>query len=155
MDAQRPMLSWKIQDSRPVLGNCLSIQVGPTAKWVGSGQGDVWDRSGRNRQFPGCAIWRFCARTEQTLLLASLVWDQNGKASAPSEPSWWRPGFSIRKTGTAKWIGYENPKLRQVRESGAVWITTPTRKRQRNRENKSDFRFHFLRPSLSGAARCM
>jgi len=147
MDAQRPMLSWKIQDSRPgARQTAYQIQVGPTAEMVGSGQGDFWD-SGRvetdNSQavpYGGSAL-----EPSKRYYWRVLVWDQNGKASAPSEPSWWETGLLHQENWKAKWIGYEESELRQVRESGAVWITNADTEAPKEAEKTNhDFRFHFL-----------
>jgi len=100
MDAQRPMLSWKIQDSRPGARQLpIKFKSVRQPKWVGSGQGDFWD-SGRveNRQFPGCAIWRFCARTEQNVTIGEFWYGiKTARHRLLVSRVGGRPGFSIRK----------------------------------------------------------
>ncbi len=73
-----------------------------------------------------------------------LVWDKDGKAGAPSEPSWWETGLLRQENWKAKWIGYEESELRRVRESGAEWITdTGGEAPKEATTTKHAFRFHF------------
>jgi len=133
------------------------IQVGPTAKWLAAARAMSGTAVGSNRPFP--RLWPYggsALRTEQTFILASFVWDQNGKHRLLVSRVGGRPGFSIRKNWKAKWIGYEESELRQVRESGAVWITNADTEAPKEAEKTNhDFGSIFFWPSLSGAARCM
>ena len=146
MDVKEPRLSWKIEDSRlRARQTAYQIQVASTAESLVNGKGDVWD-SGRvesenSRSIPygGAAL-----EPSRRYYWRVVVWDQDGKASAPSEPSWWETGLLEQKNWKAEWIGYEESELRQVRQSGAVWITNAgTEAPKEAAKTSHDFRFHF------------
>jgi alpha-L-rhamnosidase len=146
IDAKQPVLSWKIQDSHPgARQSAYQIQVGSKAEILASGKGDVWD-SGRvesdNSQavpYEGPAL-----EPSKRYYWRVLLWDHNGNASAPSEPSWWEAGLLNQENWKAQWIGYEESELRQVRESGAEWITNSgTETPKETEKTNHDFRFHF------------
>jgi alpha-L-rhamnosidase len=146
MDAKQPLLSWKIQESRPgARQSAYQIQVGSTEEMLASGKGDVWD-SGRieSDNSRGVPYGGPALEPSKRYYWRVLVWDQNAKASAPSEPSWWETGLLNQENWKAQWIGYEEPELRQVRESGAMWITnTDTEAPKETEKTNHDFRFHF------------
>src|SRR5580704_16904705 len=125
MDAAKPQLSWKIQDSRPgARQTAYEIQVAAKAETLASGKGDVWD-SGRveSSESLGVPYGGPAMEPSRRYYWRVLTWDQDGKALAPSAPSWWETGVLQQENWKAKWIGYEEPELRQVRESGAKWNT--------------------------------
>src|SRR6266849_8357780 len=146
MDAKEPRLSWNIQDSRSgARQTAYQIQVATTAAILAGGKGDVWDsgrvESDNSRFVPygGPAL-----EPSKRYYWRVVIWDQDGKVSAPSAPSWWETGLLNQENWKAEWIGYEEPELRHVRKSGAVWITNantdaPTDAEKANHE----FRFHF------------
>ena len=112
---------------------------------LASGKGDVWDsgrvesENSRSVPYGGAAL-----EPSKRYYWRVVVWDQDGKASAPSEPSWWETGLLDQENWKAEWIGYEESELRQVRQSGAAWITNAGTEAPKNAERTShDFRFHF------------
>jgi alpha-L-rhamnosidase len=149
MDSEKPLLSWKIQDSRAgARQTAYQILVSSTTEMLARGKGDIWDSrrvdSDNSRAVPyeGPAL-----KPSTRYFWRVLVWDQNGKASVPSEPSWWETGLLNRENWKAQWIGYEEAELRQVRESAAEWITNADAEAPKEAEKTNhDFRFHFDLP---------
>src|SRR5580692_10022255 len=146
MDAAKPRLAWKIQDSRPgARQTAYEIQVASKAEMLAGGKGDVWD-SGRveSSDSLGVPYGGPALRPSKRYYWRVLLWDEDGKALTPSEPSWWETGLLEQGNWTAKWIGYEEPELRHVRESGAAWITNADGEAPKDATStKHDFRLHF------------
>jgi len=146
MDSQEPVLSWKIQDTRPgARQTAYEIQVAFSVSSLEAGKADVWD-SGRvesdnsigvSYKGPGLVpstryFWRV------------LAWDRDGKQYPASDASWWETGLLDQANWKAKWIGLEEPELRAVRESGAAWITNAeTEGPKEVDKTEHNFRFHF------------
>src|SRR5260370_16371581 len=73
-----------------------------------------------------------------------VVWGREGKKSPPSDVSWWETGLLQQENWKAKWIGYEEPELKHIRESGAQWITNSDTEAPKSAEKAAhDFRFNF------------
>ena len=146
MDTAKPRLSWKIQDSRPgARQTAYQIQVASKAELLAGGKGDVWD-SGRveSDNSQGVIYGGPAFEPSKRYYWRVLVWDKDGKAGAPSEPSWWETGLLQQENWKSKWIGYEEPELRQVRESGAEWITSADGEAPKDATStKHEFRLHF------------
>jgi alpha-L-rhamnosidase len=146
MDAREPLLSWKIQDSRPgARQTAYEIQVASSVSLLESGTADIWD-SDRVQSSNSIGV-----RYEGRALVPSkryfwrvLAWDGDGKQYPRSNVSWWETGLLEQGSWKAKWIGYEESELRYVRESGAVWITNADTEAPKEAEKTNhDFRFHF------------
>jgi alpha-L-rhamnosidase len=146
MDAEKPLLSWKIEDSRAgARQTAYQIQVASSAETLADGKSDVWD-SGRMESANSAAVQYAGPALESSkrYYWRVLVWDQDGKALAPSEISWWETGLLKQENWKAKWIGYEESELRAVRESGAVWITNGETESPKDAEKTNhNFRFQF------------
>jgi alpha-L-rhamnosidase len=146
MDAKKPLLSWKLQDSmQGARQSAYEIQVASTAEMFASAKADVWD-SGRveSDNSLGVPYGGTALEPSKRYYWRVLVWDQDNKMLAPSETSWWETGLLEQKNWNAKWIGYEEPELRRVRESGAEWITNPETEAPKGADKtQHDFRFHF------------
>jgi alpha-L-rhamnosidase len=146
MDTAKPQLSWKIQDSRSgARQTAYQVQVASKAELLLGGQGDVWD-SGRveSDNSLGVTYGGPALEPSKRYYWRVVVWDQDGKASAASETSWWETGLLQQENWKAKWIGYEEPELRHVRESGAEWITNADGEAPKDATStKHEFRLHF------------
>jgi alpha-L-rhamnosidase len=146
MDAAQPRFSWQMQDVRPgARQTAYQIQVASAVEILARGKGDVWD-SGRveSDNSQGVSYGGPALEPSKRYYWRVLTWDQDGKASAASAPSWWETGLLKQENWKAKWIGYEEPELRRVRESGALWITNAdTEAPKEGNETKHEFRFHF------------
>jgi alpha-L-rhamnosidase len=146
MDTAKPLLSWKMQDTRSgARQTAYQIQVASKAELLAGGKGDVWD-SGRveSASSQGVIYGGPAFEPSKRYYWRVLVWDKDGKAGAPSESSWWETGLLQQENWKAKWIGYEEPELRQVRESGADWITNANGEVPKDATStKHDFRLHF------------
>jgi alpha-L-rhamnosidase len=146
MDAAKPRLSWKIQDARSgARQTAYQIQVASKPEMLAGGKGDIWD-SGRveSDNSLGVTYGGPALEPSKRYFWRVLLWDQDGKASAPSESSWWETGLLQQENWKAQWIGYEEPELRYVRESGAEWITNADGEVPKDAPNtKHEFRFHF------------
>jgi alpha-L-rhamnosidase len=146
MDSKEPLLSWQMEDSRAgARQTAYQIVVGSTEASVAAGKGELWD-SGRVESdiSQGVPYKGTAFEPSKRYYWRVVIWDQNGKASTPSAPSWWETGLLDQENWKAKWIGYEEPELRQVREAGAIWITNAEGEAPKQAEKTDhDFRFHF------------
>jgi alpha-L-rhamnosidase len=146
MDVANPVLSWKLQDaSDGAEQTAYEIQVASSRALLETGKPDIWDSKrvesgdsiGANYGGPGLApsrryFWRV------------FVWGREGKSYPPSDVSWWETGLLRQENWKAKWIGYEEPEHRNVRESGAEWITNAEAETPKGSEKTAhDFRLHF------------
>src|SRR5271154_3430480 len=147
MDSREPSLSWQMKDARAgARQTAYQIVVGSTEAGVAAGKGDLWD-SGRveSEISQGVAYKGAALEPSKRYYWRVVVWDQNGKASAPSATSSWETGLLDQGNWKANWIGYEEPELRQVREAGAIWITNADGEAPKGAEKTThDFRFHFV-----------
>jgi alpha-L-rhamnosidase len=146
MDGEKPLLSWKIEDSRHgAKQSAYQIQVASTAEKLASGKADVWD-SGKveSDNSVGVAYGGPAFEPSKRYYWRVVTWDQEGKPSAPSATSWWETGLLKQENWKAKWIGLEEPELRRVRQSGAQWISNPETEAPKGAKKTShDFRFRF------------
>ncbi len=146
MDAKKPVLSWKLQDtSAGARQTAYEIQVASSSALLAAGKPDVWDSK---RVESGDSIG---VRYEGPALNPSkryfwrvLVWGRDGKAYPPSDDSWWETGLLRQENWKAKWIGYEEPELKYIRESGAEWITNSDTEAPKSADKAAhDFRLDF------------
>jgi alpha-L-rhamnosidase len=146
MDAKNPVLSWKLQDtSAGAQQTAYEIQVASIGTSLSAGKPDVWDSGrvesgdsiGQNYGGPVLApskryFWRV------------MVWGRDGKPYPASDISWWETGLLRQENWKAKWIGYEEPEHRRLRESGAEWITNADTEPPKTADKAAhDFRFRF------------
>ena len=145
IDTLKPILSWRLQDGR--LGakqSAYEITVfskTPTA----DAKADVWD-SGRitsdqsvDVPYNGPAL-----TAEKRYFWRVRAWDKDGKAYPASDVNWWETGLLTQSNWKAQWIGYEDPEMHGIRESGAKWITNAAAKPASTAEDtRHDFRFQF------------
>jgi alpha-L-rhamnosidase len=127
MDAPQPKLSWQLRDTRfGASQTSYQIQVASTAAALASGKGDIWDSGrvesavSRNLAYAGPAL-----EPSRRYFWRVQLWDQAGHPYPPSDITWWETGLLLQKNWRAKWIAYQEPELRAIRESGAAWITNP------------------------------
>ena len=146
MDSEKPVLSWKIEDSRhSARQTAYQIQVASSEENLAGGKADVWD-SGQVASDNSIGVWYAGPALEPSkrYYWRVVTWDQDGQPSAPSAVSWWETGLLKQENWKAKWIGYEEPELRKVREAGAMWISNAeTKAPEGAKQTSHDFRFHF------------
>jgi alpha-L-rhamnosidase len=146
MDAEHPLLSWQLRDSREgARQTAYQIQVASTSQSLGAGKADVWDSgkiesdNSRDVAYAGPAL-----QPSKRYYWRVLLWDRDAKPYPPSDSAWWETGLLKQSNWNAKWIGYEEPELRAVRESGAEWITNPeVADYSATTDPRHDFRLHF------------
>ena len=127
MDAEHPRLSWQLRDPRDgARQTAYQIQVASTSAMLSSGKADVWD-SGRIESaethdivYAGPPL-----QSSKRYFWRVLAWDGDKRPYSANDATWWETGLLHQSAWQAKWIGYEEPELRSVRESGAQWITNP------------------------------
>jgi alpha-L-rhamnosidase len=146
MDTPQPRLSWQLRDTRfGAMQSAYQIQVAATAAALRSGKADVWDSgraesgASRNIVYAGPAL-----EPSKRYFWRVQLWDQAGQPYPVSDITWWETGLMLQKNWTGKWISFQEPELRAVRESGAMWITNP--ETQGPKESSSTlhaFRFQF------------
>lgn len=146
MDAEKPVLSWELQDmSEGAQQTAYEIQVASSHALLAEGKPDIWDSQ---RVVSGNSIgvlYEGPTLTPSTRYFwRVLVWGRDGKPYPPSGVSWWETGLLRQENWNAKWIGYEEAEHKYVRESGAQWITNPDTQAPKGADKTShDFRLHF------------
>jgi alpha-L-rhamnosidase len=126
IDATKPRLSWILNSSeRDQRQTACQILVASSAAKLKAGQGDLWDSgkvvSGQSVlvSYAGKSL---ASHTE--CFWKVRVWDQNGKASAWSEPAHWSMGLLDASDWKAKWIGHDEAEMTNVL-TGTSWIWFP------------------------------
>jgi alpha-L-rhamnosidase len=153
MDAEKPMLSWQLRDTRDgARQTAYEVQVAASAANLAAGKADVWD-SGKveSSDSIGVAYGGPAMGASKRYYWRVLVWDREGNAYPPSDASWWETGLLKQENWKAKWIGFEEQEERAVRESGAKWITNADTGSTEKDKTSHAFRFRF---SVSGSVRC-
>ncbi len=128
VDAEHPLLSWQLRDTRPgARQSAYEIQVASSRALLADGKADVWN-SGRieSDASNGVAYTGSALRPMKRYFWRVLLWDGDGKPYPASDVSWWETGLLRQGNWKGKWIGYEEAEHRAIRESGAKWITNPT-----------------------------
>jgi alpha-L-rhamnosidase len=127
IDATPPRLSWQIQSrERGVQQTAYHILVASSRAILKSGVGDLWD-SGRVAAdesvlvpYAGVPLG---SRAE--CFWKVRVWDEQGQASAWSDPAYWSMGLLNAEDWHAQWIGRDGAEVTNYL-SGASWIWTST-----------------------------
>src|SRR5712675_3692317 len=146
MDARKPVLSWKLQDtSAGAQQTAYEIQVASSSALLKAGKPDIWDSKRiESGDSIGAAYGGPALTASKRYFWRVLVWDRDGKPYPPSDISWWETGLLEQENWKAKWIGYEEPELKHIRESGAEWITNSDTEAPKAADKAAhDFRFHF------------
>ena len=124
----QPRLSWRLTDSRRgVLQTAYQIRVAHSAEKLAHDQADVWD-SGKvesgdsvNVAYAGPALV-----SRHRYYWQVRVWDEQGKPTPYSEPSWWEMGLLSPADWKAQWITPDRPVERGDYESNPKWIWSAT-----------------------------
>lgn len=107
VDMAQPRLSWKLESStRGRKQSAYRILVASLAERLSAGEGDLWD-SGKVASDETAHI-AYRGRTlssSQQVFWKVQVWNEDGKASAWSEPASWTMGLLDQADWQAKWIG--------------------------------------------------
>lgn len=157
MDVARPRLSWKLTDSRVgAKQTAYQVQVASAEAKLASDKPDIWD-SGKvvsatslNMLYAGPAL-----TASRRYYWRVRVWDKDGKEYPVSAASWWETGLLGQENWKAKWIGYDEPELKAIREANAEWITNPeTDSAATTGNTRHDFRFSF-EPLRGGLAKAL
>ena len=156
VDTKEPVLSWQLKDEREgARQTAYQVQVASQASLLAAGKADVWDSGrvesddSRNVRYGGPPL-----RPTTRYYWHVRVWDKGGKAYPISNASWWETGLQDAQNWNGKWIGYEEPEERSVREAAAVWITNPGIDGfKETRSTRHDFRLRFelAKPVKRGA----
>lgn len=152
MDARRPRLSWKLRDSRDgAKQSAYQVQVASDPRALQAGKADLWD-SGRvtSDQSLGVVYGGPDLKPSTRYYWRVLVWDRDGKPYPPSVASWWETGLLEQANWRAKWISYEDPEEKVVRETRAPWIVNADAdtKLTAAEDLQYDFRLQFEAPDL-------
>jgi alpha-L-rhamnosidase len=126
IDATEPRLSWNLASSeRGEQQSAYQILVASSAAKLAANKGDLWDsgrvESDKSIQIP-YAGKPLTSREE--CFWKVRVWNQNGDASAWSEPARWTMGLFNPEDWGAKWIGLDGDAS-PVYLQGTNWIWYP------------------------------
>jgi alpha-L-rhamnosidase len=127
IDSKTPEFSWQLRDTRVgARQSAYRIQVASNSAALLASSADVWD-TGKIESDQSVSV-RYAGpalQPERRYYWRVSVWDKDGNPYPPSDASWWETGLLDQSNWKAKWIGYELPEHRSVREGGAIWITNP------------------------------
>src|SRR5258708_3560565 len=146
MDAKRPVLSWKLQDTTAgAQQTAYEIQVASSSGQLEADKPDIWDSKRiESGDSIGVGYGGPALTASKRYFWRVLVWGRDGKPYPASDVSWWETGLLQQENWKAKWIGYEEPELKQLRESGAQWITNSDTEAPKSADKAAhDFRFNF------------
>jgi alpha-L-rhamnosidase len=145
IDTPQPRFSWQLDDSR--LGakqTAYEIQIASSPQRLVAGHPDVWD-SGKVQSDASVAVAYAgpVLEPEHRYYWRVQSWDKTGAAYPASAITWWETGL-MQDPWRAQWIGFEDPELRSIRESGAEWISNRTPAKYDHPGNtRHDFRVTF------------
>lgn len=143
IDSLQPTFAWKLRDSSMgARQSAYEITVYSQSNPGKSTQNVVWD-SGRvassasiDVPYKGLAL-----KPSTRYYWKVVVWDRNGVAYPASDSAWWETGLMSQSNWMGQWIGYEEPELHAVRNSGAQWITNTASERESTADTRHDFRY--------------
>ncbi len=120
----QPRLSWRLTDSRRgVLQTAYEIRVSRSIEKLAHDTAEVWDtgkvESGDsvNVAYAGPPL-----TSRDRYYWQVRVWDDQGKSSAYSKPSWWEMGLLSPADWKARWITPDRPLERGDYDSNPKWI---------------------------------
>ena len=145
IDSPRPFLSWRLQDDTPAAKqSAYEILVYSKPPAAIETKPDVWD-SGRvaSSTSTGVPYGGRELEPEKRYFWRVKLWDKDGKPYPISEITWWETGLLSQSKWQGKWIGYEDPELHRIRESGAMWITNSASQPSEPNDTHHDFRYSF------------
>ncbi|MEK8142077.1 hypothetical protein NKH18_04000 [Streptomyces sp. M10(2022)] len=121
----RPRLSWPLASSSPEAAQtAYRLRVATDPQRLGNP--DVWD-SGKVASADSVLVEyagpELASRTRY--YWSVRVWDDRGKASAWSEPSWWETGLFAASDWSAQWIGAPAALTGTPALDDASWIWFP------------------------------
>jgi alpha-L-rhamnosidase len=147
----KPLLSWRIEsNARGVRQSAYRISCASSLEALEAGRADVWD-SGKAASDQSFAVPYggpvLASRTR--VWWRVQVWDQDGKASRPSQPSWWEMGLLKPEDWRAAWLAVTDAATLADHAAGLTWVwgdlpSDPTPRK---------FRFRFDLPEAPVEAR--
>lgn len=145
LDDLQPRLSWKLTDGRRgARQRAYELAVYSRMPPSAEAKPDVWDSGRVDSEVSAGVMYAGPALApEKRYFWRVKVWDAEGKPYPWSEASWWETGLLEQANWHAEWIGYEEPELHSIRESGAAWITNAVGSSSAAHDTQHDFRFHF------------
>ena len=126
IDVPQPRLSWSLKSNeRGVKQSAYQILVASSAADLRANRGDLWD-SGRIAS-DAAVLLPYGGQplaSQAQCFWKVRAWDQNGKASAWSEPAYWTMGILSPSGWRARWIGLDGEDVTNVL-AGTSWIWFP------------------------------
>lgn len=113
VDAARPLLGWKLNtESRNAMQSAYQILVATSAERLAHNQGNVWDsRKRRSDESVGVPYGGQQLNPRTRYHWKVRVWDEHGRASAWSAPSFWETALRAPEDWEgARWIGPSDPQ---------------------------------------------
>ena len=111
IDQTTPRLSWQVEagkNRRGVMQGAYQILVASSADLLRHDQADLWDSGPvQSDQSLHVAYGGKPLSSAETCFWKVRIWDQEGNASAWSEPAKWTMGLLKPSDWKAQWIGYE------------------------------------------------
>jgi alpha-L-rhamnosidase len=110
IDRTTPRLSWKLHVALPagreLKQTAFQVQVASTERALADGKADLWDSGKVNSDQSNLISYRGKPlKSRQACWWKVRIWDQEGRASAWSEPALWTMGLLQASDWDAQWIG--------------------------------------------------
>ncbi|MGF1341899.1 alpha-L-rhamnosidase [Streptomyces flavovirens] len=125
LDVSRPRLSWPLASDHPDHGqSAYQVRVATSPDRLA--RPDVWDSGKVVSRTSVLVPYAGPALVSRTRYHWSVrVWDQDGRVSAWSEPSWWETGLLDEADWSAGWIGAPAALTSAPSLEAASWIWFP------------------------------
>lgn len=106
IDVEKPRLSWQIEsDKRGVSQSAFEIRTAATHKDVASGKNIIWSTGKVKSDQSIQVVYNGPApESRRRVYWQVRIWDNSGKKSEWSEPSFWETGLQKKNDWKAKWI---------------------------------------------------
>jgi alpha-L-rhamnosidase len=124
LEAARPRLSWSVASAgRGARQSAYRVTAASSRERLEAGEADLWD-SGRvasdrcfDVEYDGKVL-----HSGQRVWWRVQVWDEAGRACAPSAATWLEMGLLQPSDWQAQWLDIEDPEERADRAAGIHWI---------------------------------
>jgi alpha-L-rhamnosidase len=149
LENTRPLLSWRLESRRRgVKQTAYRVIVASSEALIERGRPDLWN-SGivSTSKSLGIEYDGKAPESRQRCWWQVQIWDGDGRASGPSEISWWEMGFLSAVDWSAQWLGADDALAQADRATPLDWIWGS--KSEQPMERARRFRCRFSLPTAT------